>query len=81
MKDKLLRIVAVGDKLAIDREARLPGRGAYVHPDGKCVSLSLHRRVWPHALKKGKQLDVTELEKLEAHASHTETAERLMDLS
>lgn len=80
-KESLLRIVAVGDKIVVDREARLPGRGAYVHPNGKCVSHSLRRNVWPQALKKSGRLDQTQLEHFEATASHTEMAERLMDLS
>jgi predicted RNA-binding protein YlxR (DUF448 family) len=79
-KDKLVRVVAVGNRAVVDQEAVLPGRGAYVHPTGGCVSASLRRRVWPGALKTS-GLTVTELENLEANASHTEMAERLMDLS
>jgi len=80
-KDNLLRVVAVENRLVVDRESVLPGRGAYVHPDPKCISHSLHRNVWPQALKSATRLDVTELEHWEATASHTEMAERLMDLS
>jgi len=79
-KASLLRIVAVADRAVVDREARFPGRGAYVHPVGECLTTSLRRHAWPKALKKAR-LDVTELENLEATASHTEMAERLMDLS
>lgn len=79
-KDKLLRVVAVSDRAVVDREATIPGRGAYVHPSGQCVTVSLRRHAWPKALKRAR-LDVTELENLEATASHTEMAERLMDLS
>jgi predicted RNA-binding protein YlxR (DUF448 family) len=80
-KDSLLRVVAVEAKAVVDWEGVLPGRGAYVHPTEKCVMNSLQRNVWPEALKKADGLDVTELENWEATASHTEMAERLMDLS
>ncbi len=80
-KDALLRVVAVEAKCVVDWEGVLPGRGAYVHPVRKCVGNSLRKNVWPGALKKANRLDVTELENWEATASHTEMAERLMDLS
>jgi predicted RNA-binding protein YlxR (DUF448 family) len=80
-KDVLLRVVAVEAKCVVDWEGVLPGRGAYVHPTRTCVSNSLRTGVWAGALKKANGLDVTELENWEATASHTEMAERLMDLS
>jgi len=80
-KGSLLRVVAVDAKAVVDWEGVLPGRGAYFHPTSKCVMNSLRRNVWPEALKKPQGLDVTELENWEATASHTEMAERLMDLS
>ena len=80
-KDALLRVVAVEARCVVDWEGVLPGRGAYVHPTRKCVRNSLRRNVWPGALTKASRLDVTELENWEASASHTEMAERLMDLS
>ena len=80
-KDALLRVVAVEAKCVVDWEGILPGRGAYVHPARKCVLRSIQNNVWPSALKKAGGLDVTELENWEATASHTEMAERLMDLS
>ena len=80
-RESLLRVVAVEAKCVVDWEGVLPGRGAYVHPTRKCMTNSLQKNVWPHALKKVTGLDVTELENWEATASHTEMAERLMDLS
>lgn len=80
-KDALLRVVAVEAKCVVDGEGVLPGRGAYVHPTRKCVLLSLRHNVWSSALKQAGGLDVSELTKWEATASHTEMAERLMDLS
>lgn len=80
-KDALLRVVAVEAGCVVDWEGVLPGRRAYVHPDRKCIVNSIRKGVWPEALKKTAGLDVTELENWEATASHTEMAERLMDLS
>lgn len=79
-KEELIRVVAVGNRAVVDREAVLPGRGAYVHPAGECISASIRRRMWSGALR-SPGLDVGELEKLEATASHTDKAEWLMDLS
>ena len=80
-KEALLRVVAVEAKCVVDWEGVLPGRGAYVHPDRKCTVNSIRKGFWPEALKKTAGLDQTELENWEATASHTEMAERLMDLS
>jgi predicted RNA-binding protein YlxR (DUF448 family) len=80
-KESLLRVVAGEAGCVVDWEGVLPGRGAYVHPTRKCVMNSLRNNVWAQALKKASSLNVTELENWEATASHTEMAERLMDLS
>ena len=39
-KPALVRVVMVDAELAVDRAGRLPGRGAYVHPDLACVDLA-----------------------------------------
>jgi uncharacterized protein len=36
---ELVRIAADGAHLVVDRERRLPGRGAYVHPRAACVTV------------------------------------------
>jgi uncharacterized protein len=35
----------------LDPTARLPGRGAYLHPDGACVQQAVRRRALPRALR------------------------------
>lgn len=59
----LLRVVAVGigDQLELtpDPTRRLPGRGASVHPDQRCVDLADKRRAFPRALRLPGPLDVT----------------------
>jgi predicted RNA-binding protein YlxR (DUF448 family) len=51
VKSSLLRFVAVGDVIQPDPQARLPGRGAYVHPDLACFELARRRRAFPRALR------------------------------
>ena len=45
--------------LTPDPAGRLPGRGASVHPDPRCVDLAEKRRAFPRALRLAGPLDVT----------------------
>jgi len=54
----LLRVVAVGDDLVPDPGSRLPGRGAWVHPDLACIARAEKRRAFPRALRLAGPLDV-----------------------
>ena len=58
-KSALLRVVAVGGVLTPDPDGRLPGRGASVHPDLRCVDLAEKRRAFPRALRLPGPLDVS----------------------
>jgi hypothetical protein len=58
-KSTLLRVVADGDRLVPDPNGRLPGRGASVHPDPRCVDLAEKRRAFPRALRLAGPLDVS----------------------
>jgi predicted RNA-binding protein YlxR (DUF448 family) len=58
-KSTLLRVVAEGDRLVPDRTGRLPGRGASVHPDPRCVDLAEKRRAFPRALRLAGPLDAS----------------------
>jgi hypothetical protein len=68
-KSDLLRVVAVAGgvgpetaaMLAPDRRGRLPGRGAYVHPDLRCLDLAERRRAFPRALRLPGPLDTSVL--------------------
>lgn len=42
-KSQLLRLVATPDTIRVDDEQRLPGRGAYVCPDPRCVDAAARR--------------------------------------
>jgi predicted RNA-binding protein YlxR (DUF448 family) len=50
-KSSLLRLVAMGDSIFPDPQARLPGRGAYLHPSPECLELAQRRRAFPRALR------------------------------
>ena len=58
-KTDLLRVVAIEGALTPDPAGRLPGRGASVHLDPRCVDLAEKRRAFPRALRLAGPLDVT----------------------
>ena len=61
VKTSLLRLVAVGDDILPDPQARLPGRGAYLHPCLDCFELARRRRAFPRALRTAGSLSLTPL--------------------
>ena len=68
-KFDLLRVVAVENStepetapmLTPDRRGKLPGRGAYLHPDLRCLDLAERRRVFRRALRLPGQFDTSVL--------------------
>ena len=60
-KIDLLRVVAVSGSLVVDRLGRLPGRGAYVHPDQACVDLAERRKAFQRALRRAGIVDLSPL--------------------
>jgi predicted RNA-binding protein YlxR (DUF448 family) len=61
-KSSLLRLVVAGDDLVPDYQARLPGRGAYLHPGLACFELAQRRRAFPRALRVPAPLGTTSVE-------------------
>lgn len=57
----LLRVVAVEEEHGIvltpDPRHRLPGRGAWLHPNQSCLELALRRRAFPRALRVSAAVD------------------------
>ena len=51
VKSALLRIVVAGDEVVPDPLARLPGRGAYLHPSPGCFERAQLRRAIARALR------------------------------
>ncbi|HUK73197.1 MAG TPA: YlxR family protein [Streptosporangiaceae bacterium] len=60
-KSGLLRLVASGDAIVPDLRGRLPGRGAYLHPDLGCLEQAERRRAFPRVLRRQGPLDVRPL--------------------
>src|SRR6478735_1712225 len=58
---ELLRVVAVDVVLVPDPRRRLPGRGAWLHPQPGCLDLAERRRAFGRALRLSEQLDTTEV--------------------
>jgi len=44
-------VVARDGRAVVDAAARLPGRGAWVHPDRECVASALQRKALGRALR------------------------------
>jgi len=61
VKSSLLRLVAAGDVIQPDPRARLPGRGAYLHPSLACLELARRRRAFPRALRTAGSLSLEPL--------------------
>src|SRR5215472_10394027 len=51
VKSSLLRVVADGDELVPDPQARRPGRGAYLHHSQACFEQAQRRRAFSRALR------------------------------
>lgn len=64
---ELLRVVAVDGALVPDPRRRLPGRGAWLHPDPDCLRLAERRRAFPRALRVPGPLDAQVLHGLLRH--------------
>ena len=72
---ELLRVVAVDGNgehaVTVDPARKLPGRGAWLHPDPQCLDAAIRRRAFARALRITGSLDVT------AVLEHFSAAERL----
>ena len=72
---ELLRVVAVDGNgevaVTVDSARKLPGRGAWLHPDPKCLETAIRRRAFARALRITGSPDVT------AVVEHFTAGERL----
>ncbi|MFT7874363.1 MULTISPECIES: YlxR family protein [Amycolatopsis] len=66
---ELLRVVAVAGRVVVDERRRLPGRGAWLHPDPDCLAKAERRRAFPRALRAAGALDAAEVRE---HVGRTE---------
>ena len=60
-KSELIRLVRYGDRVVVDLEAKLPGRGAYVCPKLSCIKRAMRRGRLERALKSGGPLRYQDL--------------------
>jgi predicted RNA-binding protein YlxR (DUF448 family) len=60
-KSSLLRLVVAGDVIVPDPGARLPGRGAYLHPSLGCFELAQRRRALARALRTQRPLGTAQV--------------------
>ena len=60
-KSDLLRLVVIGNQVVPDHRGQLPGRGAYLHPDQRCLEQAMRRRAFPRAFRLAGPLDATAL--------------------
>ncbi|OXM71996.1 YlxR family protein [Amycolatopsis thermalba] len=80
---ELLRVVAQDGRLVADIRRRLPGRGAWLHPEPECLAKAERRRAFPRALKVPGVLDAAgvrqHLEKITVGMADRGTAPVRMD--
>ena len=55
---QLLRVVVAADEVVPDPRHRMPGRGAWLHPNLDCLRVAERRRAFPRALRVPGPLDV-----------------------
>src|ERR1700761_8110484 len=72
-KSSMLRLVAAGNGIVPDPQARQPGRGAYLHPSLACFELAQRRRAFSRALRAPGALDAASLASYLARLDTTET--------
>lgn len=81
-RPSLLRVVARDGRVVADAAARLPGRGAWVHPTRECIDEAIRRRAFGRALRIAAGLDTSSLTDWAdaiAPADRTEQVETHMD--
>lgn len=58
----LIRVVAQGSFVVPDRNRSLPGRGAHLHPDARCLAEAVRRKAFGRALRVEGPLNLSPLE-------------------
>lgn len=64
-KADLLRLVLINGSVRVDRKAKLPGRGAYVHLKLACIRKGLDSKLLSHRFRcKGLTINVEDMKSL-----------------
>jgi len=74
--NELLRVVAVAGMVIPDLRRRLPGRGAWLHPDPGCLDTAERRRAFGRALRSAEHLDISRVRQLLAPEEDSGPADR-----
>ncbi|HEY4226537.1 MAG TPA: YlxR family protein [Pseudolysinimonas sp.] len=74
-RSSLVRVVARDGRVVVDAAARLPGRGAWVHPARACLETAVSRKAFGRALR----ASITDLTSVPELTTLEERAERPMD--
>jgi uncharacterized protein len=73
---ELLRVVAVGGNgegaVTVDPARKLPGRGAWLHPEQECLDAAIRRRAFARALRITGSPDITAVVEYVSAASSAE---------
>lgn len=76
-KTDLLRVVMIEDVVVPDPRGRLPGRGAHLHPDLRCLDRAERRRAFARAFRLSGSPDPRRVrDYLEAMATEQQISER-----
>ncbi|MFM8895793.1 MAG: YlxR family protein [Actinomycetales bacterium] len=55
----LLRLVLLDGRVVVDTRRRMPGRGAWIHPQAHCLAAAERRRAWGRALRTATPVDAS----------------------
>ncbi|WP_344267302.1 YlxR family protein [Actinomadura napierensis] len=79
-KSDLLRLVVIEGEIVPDPRGRLPGRGAHLHPDPRCLDLAERRRAFPRAFRLTGPLGASALrDRLAANAAQQQDGRMVSD--
>lgn len=78
---ELLRVVAVSmvggqSAVTVDTAGRLPGRGAWLHPDDRCLRAAIRRRAFARALRIAGSPDTSAVDEHVRTLAHPATPNR-----
>ncbi|WP_460466636.1 YlxR family protein [Calidifontibacter terrae] len=66
-RSSLVRVKVSDGRLTVDERGRLPGRGAWLHPQSHCLERALQRRAFRRALRATSEPGVDSLVEWVAH--------------
>ncbi|NLI17225.1 MAG: YlxR family protein [Actinomycetales bacterium] len=71
-RSNLVRLVARGDRVVVDRDGAMAGRGAWLHPSSQCLENARRRRSLDRALRGRFRVDDIADQLLDRHDDQAE---------